>query len=257
MKKYLSLIYFISLLIFINVHSYSEISVNQEDAKNTFESADKYYKEHKYDEALKLYERLIESSLENPILFYNAGNSYYMQNQKGKAAQMYEKAIKYLARDKDIQYNLQLITPSLNKKQYFFLFIPFVKIYNLLSISEWIILSDIFFACFCLFIGLFYLLRQKTLKTISKVLFSASLTIFIISLCFTLPKFYNEKFVKEMIVIKQEALVMSGPSEEFSLLFRLPECTKVQYISKNNNWIRVKLSNDKEGYLKEDSVGNI
>ncbi len=71
------------------------------------EGNDAYYKKD-FSTAILKYEKLIESGVENPALFYNLGNAYYHSGKKGLAIANYERAL-------DLNPSFKMAKDNLNK----------------------------------------------------------------------------------------------------------------------------------------------
>ena len=69
-------------------------------------TAESHYDNKRYDEAIKVYEELVEEGFENSSLYFNLGNSYYRSGQVGRAIASYLAARQYNPRDPDIIANL-------------------------------------------------------------------------------------------------------------------------------------------------------
>lgn len=255
----ITIIFFVISVLIIGTLAFGETPAlqNSDEIVNLFQTGNTYFQEKKFEDAQKVYEQIIAMGIKDPVLFYNAGNSFYMTGHTGKAIVLYEKALRFSPRDEDIKYNLNLTSPASNSKQPFFLFIPYVSLYNLFSLNEWIIIANLFFVLTLVIIGFYFLLRNNLLRKILRIVYTMTIILFAVSICFLVPKYYNEQIIKEVVVISKEALAMSGPSEEFSVLFKLPEGTKAQLISNDDKWSKIRLSNDKEGYIKNNEIENI
>ena len=73
-----------------------------------FEGANKAYASSEYQEAIKLYQKILQQGVESGEVFFNLGNAYYKQNSIGQSILYYEKARKYLENDPGLEQNLNL-----------------------------------------------------------------------------------------------------------------------------------------------------
>jgi Ca-activated chloride channel family protein len=80
-----------------------------------FNLGDAYYKEQKYDAALKQYEQVKTEALRAKAL-HNIGNAYAKLNKTDEAIGAYEAALK-LSDDEDTKYNLELLKKKKEQQQ--------------------------------------------------------------------------------------------------------------------------------------------
>ena len=100
--------------------NYAEASKLYEtvDNKNDdlhFNLGDAYYKEQKYDEALKQYEQVRKPELRAKAL-HNMGNAYAKTQKIDEAIASYEEALKQ-SDDEDTKYNLELLKKQKEQQQ--------------------------------------------------------------------------------------------------------------------------------------------
>ncbi len=84
---------------------YESIEDKNDDLR--YNLGDAYYKEKKYDEALKQYEQVQKSALRAKAL-HNMGNAYANTQKTDEAIAAYEEALK-LGDDEDTRFNLELL----------------------------------------------------------------------------------------------------------------------------------------------------
>ncbi|MCG8670550.1 MAG: tetratricopeptide repeat protein [Pseudomonadales bacterium] len=64
------------------------------------------YKEGRYADAQRIYERIVGSDLQSPALHFNLGNAYFKTGDFGRAILNYERARRSIPRDPDLLANL-------------------------------------------------------------------------------------------------------------------------------------------------------
>lgn len=90
-------------------------SIDDKNDDLHYNLGDVYYKEKKYDEALKEYEQVHESALKAKTL-HNIGNAYAYTQKIDEAIAAYEAALK-LGEDEDTRYNLELLKKKKEEQQ--------------------------------------------------------------------------------------------------------------------------------------------
>ena len=96
---------------------YGKIAKIKGSAQSYYDWGDALYKAGRYDEAIKVYNKVQTSDKELEFRkLHNLGNSYFKLQKYKKAIQMYQKALR-IKNDPDTQYNLELAKKMLQKKR--------------------------------------------------------------------------------------------------------------------------------------------
>ena len=77
----------------------------QDKRTQTFEQANAFYKENKFDQAISGYNKIVEQGLENGNIYYNLANSYFKKGELGKAILNYERSKILMPSDSDLKSN--------------------------------------------------------------------------------------------------------------------------------------------------------
>ncbi|MBK7498349.1 MAG: tetratricopeptide repeat protein [Ignavibacteriales bacterium] len=78
-----------------------------------------YYKQEKYDDAIKSYQSAFENAKDNESrakIFHNVGNSLLKSNKIEQSVEAYKTALKYNPNDQDTKYNLSYALEMLKNK---------------------------------------------------------------------------------------------------------------------------------------------
>lgn len=78
-----------------------------------------YYKQEKYDDAIKSYQSAFENAKDNESrakIFHNVGNSLLKSNKIEQSVEAYKNALKYNPNDQDTKYNLSYALEMLKNK---------------------------------------------------------------------------------------------------------------------------------------------
>lgn len=279
------LIIFILSFVFLFQGNYLTEAFAGDSAADTFFRANKEYSAgqkamagrkqedavQEFEQAVSLYEQLIESGFINGQIYYNLGNAYYRLGMPGKAIMYYRRAEKLLPRDADIKANINLLkhdfvdretigqTPEILKVACFWYFylnqgeITAITIYIYLALIA-SILSIIF-------------LRLQWLKKMI-IIFASCFLVLVITLGI---KAYNHS-VEMGVVIADESKIRYGPGEEFEPRFKIHEGAEVRIEEKKDKWYKVYVYVDveevhddegkkeaefKTGWIPESEVGKI
>jgi tetratricopeptide (TPR) repeat protein len=223
-----------------------------EEAAGLYNRANARYTDKRYQEALALYRELVDRGILNASLYYNLGNTYFKLGEKGKAVLSYERAMRLKPFDRDIRANLRFvkrslqdqITPLYNERFSRF----FSTLLELLTLRN-IVRIEIFF--FTLAVSLFVLslfMPSHPLKNVIIVI----VVFFIVSLAGVFVKNYQEQNHPHAILM-EEIDVRSSPIEESETLFTLHEGAKLRVVEKRGEWVRFRIEDGREGWVRADS----
>ncbi len=249
MKK----IFFI-FFIFFSFISFSQNS----DWKNEISKANNFYKEKKFKKAVEIYENLIKQDFESSELYYNLGNSYYKIGEIASAILNFERAKLLAPNDDDIKNNLlisQKSTKDKNEKVPQLLIFVWAK--NLIKIfhfETWATISVIFSFLFLSLFTAFLLSNKIKMK---KLFFFISVLFLIISLkSFIFAHYQNDMQInhKQAIIFAPSVEIKSEPSEMGTILFPLHEGTKVLVLDEENNWLEIKISDGRIGWIQKKDL---
>jgi tetratricopeptide (TPR) repeat protein len=215
-----------------------------------------FYAAKGYQSALENYLELIERGIMHPYLYYNLGNTYYKLEEIGYAVLYLEKALALKPFDRDTRENLEYVRRSLRERviplynESFFRFLRNVVTYiepRSLAYFELVVFS-ILVLSFCGFI-FFPLLREKLKKYMV-----ACAMVFVISTVATFSYHSYDKKHPHGIVVEKQIEVMSAPIAESEVLFTIYEGTKTKLLEARDNWIRITLTDGREGWIFKQSL---
>lgn len=227
--------------------------ISAQTADELFASANNLYKDGKYQEAIKLYQKIESTKSVSSELYFNLGNSFSKLNQIAPSIYNYEKALQLNPLNEDAQNNLiivkrltldridELPTSILQKinKNFFQKFS-----YNTWAIFAIILsfLASLLFLCYY-----FYFTPSK-----KRLFFTTSILAFlmlIITLTITYTQYNLSKNAIEAIVFSEKIKVKNAPTKDADKLFTLHEGTKVNVLDTVDEWKKIKLTDGKTGWV--------
>ncbi|MEZ4796859.1 MAG: tetratricopeptide repeat protein [Flavobacteriaceae bacterium] len=230
-------------------------------AQNTkdFAKGNALYNEGKFQEAITVYESILDNKVHSPELYYNLANSYYKLNRVAPSIYYYEKALLLAPNDADITNNLafaQNMTIDAIDKIPEVGFSKFVKsITNTFPFDTWAMIS---ISCVVLFVILFlayYFAYSTTKKRLAFIGSFVILFIAFISLFFAFHKQTLDKKDNPAIVFSQESEVKTEPNLRSESAFQIHEGTKVQVLEKyNDDWSKIQIANGKTGWIASENI---
>ena len=218
--------------------------------ESLFKKANEEYKNQKYTNAISLYDSIVSNNLESSELYYNLGNCYYKTQDWANAIWYYEKSL-LLKKNKNTLQNLELaklnIIDKIEPLPQLFYKKWWQKLLNLLPIKTWQIFT-------LLSIWMVLILKIVTKftnykKTTTASYFLNSLTLILVWITYSCyEKNYNKN---EAIIFSSSVSVNSAPTEEIKNLFSLHAGTKIEIIDEIDDWIKIKLADGKNGWIKK------
>jgi len=223
-----------------------------------FEKANTLYNEGKYAEAIDNYRAILETEKHSADLYYNLANAHYKLNNIAPSIYYYEKALLLNPNDTEIKNNMAF---AKNMTIDAIEVVPdagFSKLLNAatnkMSFDAWAKTAVGLVFCFVV-LFLVYYFAYSTLN--KRLAFIGSITAFIlvfVTLAFAFHKYNLDKNDNPAIVFSHESKVKSNPNSRSEESFRLHEGTKVQVIETYNDWKKIKLSDDKTGWVVSDDI---
>ena len=236
------------------------LSLSFQSNEQIFESANNYYSNGDYNNAISLYLQIVDSGYESPSLYYNLGNSHYKLNNIAESNYYFEMAKKLSPNDSDINLNLSFAqnmrVDKIEKLPISQLEGIRIKIINLFSVNSWNILFLIFIWLLCISVFLYIYYADPFKK---KLFFNISIVLVLISsLIYWIG--YEKEIVSDKlfgIIYPKEIEVWSEPNKLSELKFLLHEGTKVELINQAQDWTNIRLENGTTGWLYTDFIKSI
>lgn len=246
------LIFQLSLVLFY--FSWSNTLADHREFK--FDEANQFYQNGQYEESIAAYQEILEMGYESADLYYNIGNAHYKLGESAKAILYYERAVRLQPNDEDVQFNLQIANlqvidkiPSIPELFYVKFFREVTNTFSLRTIT---IFTLIVYLSFFTFIILWILSKSMAAKRIFKTLSFA----FAILLLLSVSLFSSKAFTKRVdaIVMITEVDVRSAPTSDSTEIFKIHSGLKVKITDRRGDWIEIRLSDGKEGWLETSAV---
>jgi len=250
--------FFQKKIVIVLVFSFTLLSFLQLQAQNSYEEllldAANAYSKGEYEYSAELYRKIIDQGFASPELFYNIGNAYYKSNKSGLAILYYEKAMLLNPGDNDIHYNLELAkTRIVDKPQEIkqsFVSSAFRDFQNLFSAGIWGRMSVMLFFLLFVAISLFFVFVRPLFKKLSFYSAMILLVLAIVSVVFANNQYKKIIGQKYGIIMTPAVTVKSSPDDNSTNLFVIHEGTKAEVTDNIGDWLEVRLSDGKTGWIK-------
>ena len=249
MKRYTLLIYMLAIMGW---------AFAQNPADEWFDQANAAYNSGNYNDAVELYQKILETDMESVPVYYNLGNAYYKMHDYPMAIYNYEKALKLDPSNEEVRTNLEIanlaIVDKIEPVPQSFVERWWRSLRVMGSGDRWAWWSVAAFAS--LLVCLFMFLRSRRMG-LRKLGFFMGIVFFIV---FALSVFFAAQLKKaattsdQAIITAPTVTVKSSPAVTSVDLFVLHEGTKVAILESSNGWNKVRIANGSVGWLEADKM---
>lgn len=223
-----------------------------------FDRATAAYNQGNYEEAVSLYEQILQDGQHSAPLYFNLGNAHYKLNEIAPSIYYYEKALLLQPEDPEILNNLAfarnmtldditpLPQPDLERLYRAVLFS--------LSMNAWA-WAGIFFMFLFVALYLFFLGSSRPNRKRAGLISSGIalvLALFCTAFSYLRYRAYMEN--QPAIIFDREIAVRSEPNPGSSPVFLLHEGTKVQVVDSLDVWLKIELADGQTGWTEGDAL---
>ena len=219
-----------------------------------FEAGNAAYEAEQYEEALTLYDSVLNQAYRSADLYYNLGNAHYKLGHIAPAILNYERALQLDPSHDDATFNLQLanlrVVDNLKPVPRLLLMRQVTSWYNSRSSSQWAWLA---FWVLWVSAGLGILFIFMKSPMIKRIGFFGGVALLLFSLlCLGLGyqqlQKESDRERGEAIIVTSNAYVKDAPNGKTDLLI-LHEGVKVRLEEQHGNWVKI--------YLHDANIGEL
>jgi hypothetical protein len=211
-----------------------------------------------YEKAILNYEKIInDSKVHNSKLFYNLANAYFLKGDIGKAMLNYLRAERLDGSDANIQKNLSFarskridrITEKTEKRVLQTLFFWHYDF----SIKMKFVLTCILFAAFSLVLTFIVWYGRTAPRIITVVILGVLVVCFFASASL---QTYVESDRYRGVITTQEVVARQGDGQNYPASFKEPlhEGTEFDLLERRVGWFHIKLSDDSDAWIPDNSA---
>jgi len=245
------------LFLFVTVVVLPLLSFGNDHQEALFAKANSYYAKAQYREALDTYQKIIAGHEQSAAVYFNMGNASYKLEDIPSALLYYEKAHRLSPNDEDINANIRLANSKTRDKieevPEFFLNRWWRGVYLSFSANTFAVFSLLFVLAGSAFLIIYFFAHQRGIKKSS---FFVAVACFILGIftIFLLSRQLSYFKQQQGIVFSSPVYVKSAPAEQSRDLLLIHEGVKVTILEINRDWVRVKLANGNEGWMKAGDI---
>ena len=231
------------------------------DVNSQMQKANELYKNNQYQLAIDEYNKIINQGYEGASLYYNLGNAHYRLGNVGFAILYYEKALKISPSDEDAEHNLAIaklnIKDKVDELPQFFIFNIWEGLLASFSVSGWTIIVYVIFILLLLAVIGYFFSRSVTQQRGSFFMGVGFLILLFSSISLLAVKMNKEFNIKDGIIVENVVTVKSSPDISSKDEFVIHEGLKVRLEDQVDEWVKIRLTDGKIGWILEKSIGVI
>ncbi|UNY99969.1 tetratricopeptide repeat protein [Zhouia spongiae] len=236
----------------------SLFSFSQNENEQLFEKAVQFYNDGKYQEAINIYQKIVNNGYHSSSVYYNIGNAYYKLNEVAPSIYYYEKALLLSPADNDIKNNLQyaqnMTIDALET-------IPKSAISKLadstlgfFSSKAWSIIAVILMTLFTAFFLIYYFASSRRQKKLFFVTSIICLLFSVISVSAAYHQYVSDKKDNPAIIFTEETVIKSEPNNRSNDVFTLHEGAKVNVLETLGDWNKIRIPDGKTGWIPKNDL---
>jgi tetratricopeptide (TPR) repeat protein len=228
----------------------------------TFRRANDAYFHGHYQEAVDAYEQVAALGVVSADLFYNLGNAYLKVEQLGPAIFNYERALELDPSQDDVRFNLGVAREAARKKGEDRLAGVeaqplWIRVASQVTVNtaSWIFLG-LYVALFGLLIMLHFV-QPGFLRVGMWAGFAFVGLATLVGGALLGARLYLADRVEQAIVLPDVVQVKEGPDPNYQSVFGVHAGLRVRVTEKEQDWVRIRLANGLEGWVRERDLGRL
>lgn len=228
-----------------------------QDLESLMKDGNDFYQERNFQAAIESYESILKQGYLSSQLYYNLGNAYFRLGEIGKAILYYEKSLKISPSNEDAAHNLKIANARTVDKIQEIPPIFLVKWWNILlatfTSAGWQIIIIIFYLLLLTCVAIYFLSRNLQLQKSAFIFGSLNIAAIVLSVILFLSSLSRESSNDYGILQSSVVTAKISPDEQSNDAFVIHEGIKFKIEDELNNWVKIKLSDGKVGWLPSNT----
>ena len=227
----------------------------------SLEAANQAYQDKEYEQAIRLYEEILQEGYHSEAVYYNLGNAYYREGEFGRSVLNYQRALKLDPKDENTLHNLELTKSRLpgqvGKVQQSGVVKAWLSVQNTFSTRLWSILglAMLWLGGASLAVSLLSSIRPRKKLTLASGLLLLVFSLLPFSLAY--GRSQQEFFCTKAVVMVEETQLRAAPEKDSKELQKLYEGVSVEILDAIDAWNKVRLEDTSEGWLPKDVLEKV
>ena len=215
------------------------------------------YTEGKLEDAAAKYIEARDLGVNDAVLHFNLGNTYARSGRLGEAVVCYLRAQRLDPANRDIRDNLAWVRRHIRDLELSETSLPLfiaqlAALVGALTLDQWgLLLAALVWVAAGLLAWGWY--REEIGVRLRRGLLAAAAAVVLVG-AVTAGRWYDEQVRQTAVVVVPEVVVRSGPAANFSTLFEVHDGLTLEVVGRRDDWLRVGLGGDWEGWVPAESV---
>lgn len=226
---------------------------------NAINAANQLYQVGNYDDAIHIYQQIVDQDVEDSTIYFNLGNSYFSKGDLGRAILNYQRAAMLAPRDRDIAANLELARTKANAVIDQSAPGP-LSLMNDLT-GKWLTLNEaalltmgLWFLVSLMFI-VWRLQEYGSRRQITKNLMIIVFLVLAIAGLSLGSRLVSERYIPEGVVVAPVVAVNAEPGQQSELIYNLQNGAEISLMETQGNWAHLAIPGSQiEGWVPLDTV---
>ncbi len=223
-----------------------------------FNQATEAYNNGEYEKAIEAYDSILQNNEHSAALYYNLGNAYYKLNKIPESIYYYEKSLLLNPVDQEVKTNLayaqNMTLDAIDTLPQTGFSRIYKSITSKLTFDQWAYASILCMVLFVVLYIVFYYNQYSTKKRLAFIGSLIALFICVVFIIFAAIEFNSFNTDNPAIIFADEVAISSEPNETSDEVFVLHSGTKVNVLESLNNYVRIRLSDGKTGWMPEKDL---
>jgi tetratricopeptide (TPR) repeat protein len=228
-----------------------------QDLESLMKEGNDYYQNKQYAEAIDSYETILKQGYLSSQLYYNLGNAYYRSGEIGKAILYYEKSLKISPGNDDAAHNLKIANARTVERIQEIPELFISKWWNILlssfTSSGWQIIIFVFYVLLLICVALYFLVRNLQIQKFAFIFGSLNIFVLILSVILFFSSLARESSTDFGILLSSVVTAKISPDTQSNDAFVIHEGIKFKIEDEVNNWVKIRLSDGKVGWVPADT----
>lgn len=230
------------------------LAVNHaQDLENLMKSGNEFYQNKQYEEAIESYESILKQGYLSSELYYNLGNTYFKVGKIGRAILFYEKSLKIQPNNEDAAHNLKIANARTVDKIQNIPDLFFIKWWNIIlstfTSTGWQIIIFIFYIMLLICIAIYFLVHNLQFQKYAFIFGTLNIIALIFSVVLFFASLERESSTDYAILQQSTITAKISPDSQSDDAFVIHEGIKFKIEDQVNNWVKIRLSDGKVGWL--------
>jgi tetratricopeptide (TPR) repeat protein len=228
--------------------------------ESLFQQGVQAFQNGSYADAITHFENAAKQGQVSASLYYNLGNAYYKTDEIGRAMLNYERARRLAPNDADIDFNLQVaqlrVVDKIASPETDYLSKVFRSFKNMFTLPQWTLLAIILYVLLAALL-IIRLLVKNTFSLIARHAVLPVVIVLVVASFFLGLRIHEDATIKEAIILDKNVAVLSGPLADATEVFALHEGVKVRIMDRSGEYVRIRLSDGKDGWVSGRTLETI